>query len=131
MRRGARVWVALGWIAFALLPWHFASGDWYEHLVAVTRAGVTSAAGLALSGKAWWLAPLVAPLLLATWPLAARKTAEDAARFLIVAGLLGLFLITLQGFAIGLRAGAGAFSAKEARARPAWARARRSPRPHS
>jgi iron(III) transport system permease protein len=103
MRRGARIWVALGWIAFALLPWHFASGDWHEHFVAITRTGVTSALGLALTGKAWWLAPLIAPLLLATWPLITRKSSEDAARFLIVAGLLGLFLITLQGFAIGLR----------------------------
>jgi iron(III) transport system permease protein len=103
MNRGARTWVVLGWVAFALLPWHFAAGEWYEHLVALTPRGLTSAAGLALTGKAWWLAPIVAPLLLATWPLITRQSAEQAARWLIVAGLLGLALITLQGFAIGLR----------------------------
>jgi iron(III) transport system permease protein len=103
MNRAPTVWVALGWIGFALLPWHFASGAWFEHIVAFTAGGPRSAAGLVMTGKAWWLAPVVLALALATWPLVARHKAEDAARWLVAAGILGLLLIAVQGFAVGLR----------------------------
>jgi iron(III) transport system permease protein len=103
MNRAAKVWVALAWVGFALLPWHFASGAWFEHIVAFTGGGPRSAAGLVLTGKAWWLAPIALPLLLATWPWLTGQTKENAARWLVAAGILGLFLITVQGFAIGIR----------------------------
>ena len=32
MNRCAKMWLALGWIGFALLPWHLLDGGWLEWL---------------------------------------------------------------------------------------------------
>ena len=66
MNRGAQAWVALGWVGFALLPWHLARGEWYESVRRLHGAGgPRSAAGSrARPARAWWLAPIVVPLLL-------------------------------------------------------------------
>jgi len=103
MNRGAQAWVALGWVGFVLLPWHLVSGEWYELFIGYAAGGLRSAAGLALTGSAWWLGPIVVPLFAATWPLVVRYRKEQAARWLVAAGMLGLALIVAQGFAIGLR----------------------------
>jgi iron(III) transport system permease protein len=103
MNRVTQIWLALGWIGFILLPWHLVPGEWFDLLLAFTSDGPRSAAGLALTGRAWWLAPIAFALTLATWPLIARYPDEHAARWLVAAGLLGLALIVTQGFAIGIQ----------------------------
>ena len=103
MSRITQIWLALGWIGFALLPWHLVPGEWFDLLLGFTGDGPRSAAGLALTGRAWWLAPIAFALTLATWPFVARYPNEHAARWLVAAGLLGLALIVTQGFAIGIQ----------------------------
>jgi iron(III) transport system permease protein len=103
MNRGPNAWLALGWTGFALLPWHLVAGEWFDFLIAFTADGPLSAAGLAFIGRAWWLAPIAMALVLATWPLVGRLPKEQAARWLIAAGLLGLAFIVAQGFAIGIQ----------------------------
>jgi len=102
MNRSTKIWLALGWTGFALLPWHSLSGDWLEWLAAFGAEGPRSAASLALTGHAWWLAPVAFPVVFGTWPLIARYPSERASYWLIAAGIAGLSLIVAQGFAIGL-----------------------------
>src|SRR6185436_17877177 len=109
MNRSPTAWLALGWIGFALLPWHLVSGDWFDIFLGFTAEGPRSAAGLAVTGRAWWLAPIVIALLLATRPIVAPPRKELAARWLIAAGVLGLALIAAQGFAIGIQGWGWAF----------------------
>jgi iron(III) transport system permease protein len=100
--RAARAWLALGWIAFALLPWHVLDGDWLAWFAALPSDGPRSAASLALSGRAVWLAPIGVPLLLAAAPLRGLPPRWTSLA-LIGSGLAGLALIAIEGFAIGLR----------------------------
>ncbi len=46
MNRGPKMWLALGWIGFALLPWHLVAGEWFDFLPGFTAEGPRSAAGL-------------------------------------------------------------------------------------
>jgi iron(III) transport system permease protein len=101
MSRSARAWLAAAWTGFALLPWHMLSAGWTEWLINLLRNGPRSAAALILTGEMWWLAPIALPLLLATVPLLDTSRARDG-RVLISAGAAGLFLIAVQGFAIGI-----------------------------
>jgi iron(III) transport system permease protein len=57
---------------------------------------------LAWSDGAWWLAPIALPLVIAAWPLF-RSEGEQASGILAGAGIGGLALVVIQGFAIGLR----------------------------
>src|SRR5436190_4929741 len=106
MSRSAKVWLALGWIGFALLPWH-ALGDWSEWLRQLTADGPRSGASLALKGG-WWLAPIGLPLMLAVAPLV-WASRHGSSRILIGAGIVGLALVAVQGFAIGLNGWSWAF----------------------
>jgi iron(III) transport system permease protein len=101
MSRNAKAWLAAGWIAFALLPWHVLSGDWLEWAAGLSAQGPRSAASLLLSGQTWWLAPIVLPLLLATVPLIGAPRNQHAT-VLVAAGICGLALIAGQGLATGL-----------------------------
>ncbi len=97
MTRAARVWLALAWIGYALLPWYLVgslSGSPFG------QAG--SALALGLPGQAWWLVPMLLPLLAATRPLFGAQDREGAGRWLAAAGAAGLALITIQGFVVGL-----------------------------
>ena len=81
MNRGPKMWLALGWIGFALLPWHLVAGEWFDLLPGFTAEGPRNAARLVLTGRAWWLTPIVIALVLATWPLIARSPKQQAARW--------------------------------------------------
>ena len=104
MTAQALLWLALGWIAFVLLPWYVPEdASWYDWTIGYTAQGPRAAAGLALLGGAWWLGPIVLPLLIATWSLLRKHAREQRSSALIAAGLGGLTLIAIEGFAIGIR----------------------------
>src|SRR5258708_9131946 len=99
----ARTGLVLGRAGFALLPWHRPSdANWYDWVIGYSAQGPRTALGLAWSGGAWWLAPIVLPLVVAAWPLI-RHGREQASGMLAGAGIGGLALVAIQGFAIGLR----------------------------
>lgn len=97
MSRATLGWIILGWIGYALLPWYGLDG-------AGTTFGdyVGGGSGFVrgLSG-AWWLLPILVPLLMALRPVLGSSRTSDS-DWLIAAGALGLALIVLQGFTIGL-----------------------------
>src|SRR5947209_18387883 len=99
MTRGAKAWVALAWIGYAVLPWYLGGSlTWLAEGSAASGSGLA----LALAGRAWWLVPIAIPLLVATRPLAGALARRRAADWLVAGGLLGLVLVALQGAAIGL-----------------------------
>ncbi len=103
MTTTARIWLVLGWAGFALLPWHLPpDANWYDWVIGYSAQGPRTALGLAWSDGAWWLAPIALPLVVATWPLI-RYRREQASGILVGAGIGGLALVAIQGFAIGLR----------------------------
>ena len=99
LSRAAVAWIAAGWIGYAVLPWYVTGSlVWF-----VGDPGRGSGLVLALWGQAWWLLPVLVPLLIATAPLVRRIERDRAYAWLMAAGLLGLLLIGGQAFAIGLR----------------------------
>jgi iron(III) transport system permease protein len=98
MSRATLGWIVLGWIGFAILPWYG-----FDRAAAPTITDyIMGGSGLVRGLKgAWWLLPILAPLLVSLRP-AALPSRADNSTWLIAAGLLGLGLITLQGFTIGL-----------------------------
>jgi iron(III) transport system permease protein len=99
MSRAARMWIAAAWIGYALLPWYKTDSLLWFADEAAQGSGLV----LAAWGQTWWLLPILAPLLMATLPLVRPLPRERANAWLVAAGLVGLALIALQGFAIGLR----------------------------
>src|SRR5260370_33140211 len=100
MTTAARIWLVLGWIGFALLPWHLlADARWHDWLIGYPTQGPRTALGLAWSDGAWWLALIAPPLMVATWPLI-RSGRDQASGMLVVAGIGGLVLNAIQGFGI-------------------------------
>jgi iron(III) transport system permease protein len=98
MSRATLGWIVLGWVGYALLPWYG-----FDRVEALSPGDyLVGGSGLAhgLRG-AWWLLPILAPLLVALRPTFASSRGSDSG-WLIASGLLGLALIMLQGFAIGL-----------------------------
>jgi iron(III) transport system permease protein len=94
MARSAVIWVVLGWVGYAALPWYGLQNDLLSELVA--------GSGLVLGLRgAWWLLPIALPLFAALRPLV-RSDPEEAGIWLVAAGSAGLALVVLQGFAIGL-----------------------------
>jgi iron(III) transport system permease protein len=93
MSRPAQIWLALGWLGYAVLPWYFAAGPSF-----VEGSGLA----LGIAGDGWWLLPIVAPLIAASRPLVGGLDRYETGKWLVAAGLAGLALIILQGFAIGL-----------------------------
>jgi iron(III) transport system permease protein len=98
MSRATLGWIVLGWVGFALLPWYgfdrSAASSIADYFIS------RSALIHGLSG-AWWLLPLLVPLGIALVPVVSPVRASKGT-WLIATGLLGLALITLQGFSIGL-----------------------------
>ncbi|MFL5193414.1 MAG: ABC transporter permease [Microvirga sp.] len=98
MSRATLGWIVLGWVGFALLPWY-----------GFDRTAIPTLADYFVSGSAlihglkgtWWLLPILAPLCLSLVPVI-RPSAQPNGSWLIASGLLGLTLIVLQGFSIGL-----------------------------
>jgi len=98
MSRATLGWIVLGWVGFALLPWYG-----FDRSAAPTVTDyVVGGSGLIHGLKgAWWLLPILAPLLMSLRP-ALLPSRADNSTWLIASGILGLGLIVLQGFTIGL-----------------------------
>jgi len=98
MSRATLGWIVLGWVGFALLPWYG-----FDRSAAPTLADYVFGGSALVHGLtgAWWLLPVLAPLLMSLRP-AALPSRPDNSTWLIASGVLGLGLIVLQGFTIGL-----------------------------
>jgi iron(III) transport system permease protein len=98
LSRSTIAWIALAWAAFLLLPWYIGGdGGALLSLVNPARSGLV----LGASG-AVWLLPLLVPLLVAARPLVGPLSRDEAGPWLVTAGILGLALLALQGFAVGI-----------------------------
>ena len=98
MSRATLGWIVLGWVGFALLPWYGFDRNAVPTLADYFVSGSALVHGLK---GAWWLLPILAPLCLALIPVI-RPSAQANGKWLIASGVLGLALIVLQGFSIGL-----------------------------
>lgn len=112
MNKSTYLWFALGIIGYCLLPWYVQEdGLWgFEWLFDgyPFDPDYAPALFLILQGEKLWLAPLLVFLLI---PLVAFKDrdiepvvgARYRANVLLLAGLLGLLWVAIQGYSIGLR----------------------------
>src|SRR5438477_2282137 len=92
MRRSVAVWLGLGWIGYALLPWYFET--------ALLAGPAASGLAFGLADRPWLL-PLGLLLLLGTIALfLARRNTSFAGAWLIAVGLAGLSWLALESFAI-------------------------------
>ena len=97
MSRATMIWIVLGWVGYAVLPWHIEQSTVGA---LVSGPGLVASSGLVLGiTREWWLLPILLPLLATLYPLLGRG---EAGRWLVGAGAAGLALLLLQGFAIGL-----------------------------
>jgi iron(III) transport system permease protein len=97
MRRSQAIWLAAGWVGFALLPWY------------ALDAASPSFAGLPASGAIEalfhgriWLLPLLLALMLPVSALLPSQREKMSSR-LLAGGVGGMGWLLLQGFAIGHR----------------------------
>ena len=106
MIRPAAFWLALGWFAYAFLPWYGLEGGGFFSLAwLVDYPAATTAGGLmqALAFDRWWLLPVAIGLLLPLPALAMPRDDPRVSHLLVLGGLSGLALMTLEGFAIDHR----------------------------
>ncbi len=105
MKGSAQIWLALGWIGFAVLPWYLPESGLFSMATLKAWPSGTggSALGLALAGSKAWLAVLVLPLLVASLPVIVAQAPARTAEFLVAAGIAGLALLWSQGFLIDHR----------------------------
>ena len=104
--RNVALWTCAGWVGYALLPWYGVDGFWsFEWLIddwPLDDGAAPAPLQVVLHGK-WWLLPIALPLL-APLLLVGRRRSEPAFGHLLIGiGLLGLALLALQGFGIGIR----------------------------
>lgn len=101
--RIAAPWLALGWLGAVLLPWYMIDAGFFAFgwLGAYPSPESGPAVWQIVTQDRWWLAPALLPLAAATW--AAWRGGEDAARWMVAAGIAGLALILIEGFAIDHR----------------------------
>ncbi len=105
--RSLRLWLAVGWIGFAVFPWYvIEDGFWGLSWLAdgfPFDSDTAPAAFLLAMGEKIWLAPVIFFLGLPLLALGRRKTDPVFAKILLIAGIGGLTYLTVQGFAIGIR----------------------------
>jgi len=108
MNKSTWLWLVLGLIGFCLLPWYVQEdGFWgFEWLVDGYPFDPDYAPGLflILQGEKLWLAPIPVWLLLPIFALGfSTRSDRYSANVLLLAGLLGLTWLAIQGYSIGLR----------------------------
>ncbi|SMH39768.1 ABC transporter permease [Azospirillum agricola] len=101
MRPRSAIWLALGWVGFALLPWFAGSGT--QPTLAPPAPGPAGSALIdGLTSGRWWLLPVALPLLLALAVTALPSLRARQPAALLAGGAFGLAWVAAQGFAIGL-----------------------------
>ncbi len=98
MRKSAALWLALGWIAIAMLPWYFAGSSSAPAVAWPFNSGLA----LGLSGYPW-LIVLVLPLVAGAVLLWRSKNHPGTERSLIWIGAAGLIWLVLEAAAIDHR----------------------------
>jgi iron(III) transport system permease protein len=98
MSRATLGWIVLGWVGFALLPWYG-----FDRAAVPTFSDYFIGGSALLHGMrgAWWLLPILVPLVMSLRPVMLPSPSANS-RWLVASGVLGLALIVLQGFTIGL-----------------------------
>ncbi|MGO4573788.1 ABC transporter permease [Microvirga sp. 2TAF3] len=98
MSRATLGWIVLGWVGYAVLPWYG-----FDRAAAPALSDYfIGGSGLVLGLKgAWWLLPILAPLLMMLRP-ATGSARVSVSEWLVASGTIGLLLVLLQGFTIGL-----------------------------
>ncbi|MEO0633989.1 MAG: iron ABC transporter permease [Pseudomonadota bacterium] len=100
-------WLAAGWIGSCVLPWYGVEDGFWSFAWLLGGWPLDSdyapVLALMLQGEKLWLAPLFAPLILATLALRVPKSEGTYAKLLIIAGALGFGWVMVQGFSIGIR----------------------------
>ncbi len=100
MRGTAAIWLLLGLIGYAFLPWYMANDNLFEwgHLAPFSGEN-PSAIGWVTQERVWLLVPLVG-FAIAAVGLSRRFDHSKTARFLVVGGAVGLVLTAVQGLLI-------------------------------
>ena len=106
MRRSVVLWLAVGWVGLAVLPWYaiedgFWIFDWLDGYPVDSDFAPALLQGLG-HGR-WWLLPVCLALAAPLGILGRRKTDPWFAAVLLLAGGFGLAYTLAQGFAIGIR----------------------------
>jgi iron(III) transport system permease protein len=98
MSRATLGWIVLGWVGFALLPWYG-----FDRAAAPTLSDYFVGGSALVHGMrgAWWLLPIIVPLIMSLRPVVLPSPSANS-NWLVASGVLGLALIALQGFTIGL-----------------------------
>ena len=105
-RRSLGLWLAVGWIGVAVLPWNAIGGQGFLSLGWLTAypleaRAAPAAVQLLLHGRLWLL-PLVVALAIPTFAFAGGFAARGAARWLIAAGAVGLTALLAIALAIDI-----------------------------
>jgi len=113
MDRAGKIWLAMGWLGFAVLPWYLGDGTSVSGSYPLGPSGSALVHGVA--GGRPWLLPLGLPLLFGL-ALLRRHPGRGSANRLIAVGATGLIWLLCQGALIDHRgwtlgALAGAWSA--------------------
>ena len=104
--RGLGLWLAVGWLGFAVLPWNAIAGQGFFafNWLAAYPVGVRVApAAIQIFGHGrLWLLPLLAALALATYAGLRAHPDRIAARLLMAAGVIGLGGVLAVALAIDI-----------------------------
>ncbi|WP_035485744.1 ABC transporter permease [Geminicoccus roseus] len=97
-------WLLVGWCGFLLLPWYaqddgFFALDWLNAGFLADRDYAPALVQALWHGRIWLL-PLVVPLVLPLLALSPGATPRRRADWLILAGVLGLVWLAVQGMAV-------------------------------
>lgn len=104
MRPTVPLWLAVGWLGFAIVPW-YGLEDGLTRTPISAYLGNEAAPGFlqALSHGRWWLWPLAAALAAPLLTLRRERDDQRMALLLIFAGAGGIAWMLIQGFALGHR----------------------------
>ncbi len=106
MNRTVALWLAVGWLGFAILPWYaIEDGFWvFEWLLDGYPLDSDYAPGVlqAVVDDKIWLAPISLFLLLPLGLFGRARNDPFFANLLLISGIGGLAYVGLQGFTIGI-----------------------------